>query len=63
VNVQPVPADPSAPLPDIDAGERRCLNLVTHQYLMRRGYRAACARAEARGDRGAMPRRLVSPGR
>ena len=41
VNVQPVPADPSAPLPDIDAGERRCLNLVTHQYLMRRGYRAA----------------------
>ena len=41
MNVQPVPADPSAPLPDIDAGERRCLNLVTHQYLMRRGYRAA----------------------
>jgi len=41
VNVHPVPADPSAPLPDIDAGERRCLNLVTHQYLMRRGYRAA----------------------
>ena len=35
------PRRPAATLPDITAGERRCLNLVTHQYLARRGYRAA----------------------
>ena len=35
------PTAPPAVLPDITPGERRCLNLVTHQYLARRGYRAA----------------------
>ena len=48
--IPPIPSDitdegtptaPAATLPDITAGERRCLNLVTHQYLARRGYRAA----------------------
>ena len=49
-NVVPIPptlasndGTPTAPadLPDMTPGERRCLNLVTHQYLARRGYRAA----------------------
>ena len=35
------PTAPPAVLPDITPGERRCLNLVTHQYLARRGCRAA----------------------
>jgi len=59
-NVVPIPSTlasndgtPTAPadLPDMTPGERRCLNLVTHQYLARRGYRAAALamRQEATG--------------
>ena len=59
-NVVPIPptlasndGTPTAPadLPDMTPGERRCLNLVTHQYLARRGYRAAALamRQEATG--------------